>query len=566
MVYAELGSSLRRGPAALRWALFLGWGLLSGGCASSPSRVDQDGQIDRDGNSASAIRADHPGDGGGPPGEVGGPPGVVGVEPSDQAGSPGSPANGGTGDAGPVDSPSPSEGSADDAGLVGDAMQGDSRDAGEGDCAGSATMDCAGTCGGSAREDACGECDAMPENDCDPDFILDMTTHLATVQVGPQLDLHLDTIIGQINSRLPWVVRTPGAHGTGQYDQTEYLSQVLNGNDTSVGVLVGTPYRVGPDGSGVEGIALMSHEDMLEVVDHLETEHPGRTLKACAVMPNDRIDMQLSRMTRIADECSLWRTVTAEFGPRGGEGYWLDRGVGPMMIQRGLDLGKPIFLVAKGFPLSGRSAAHADPRDVGPAARMFPDAKLVIQGSAFEHGFSAGEHSEPGGTYSGDYCDGSQRPFGNWPEGPYDESDPEVQADYPLDRGVNSLIASLRANNIGPNGRDLDDPDGPVTTHVYASLDGVWAYLMTGRNEEAQHVLGKLLVHVGEDRILWGTGSLWFGSPQPQIEAFRCFEISPEFQDRYGYPPLTQAIKTKIFGRNAARLLQLPSSRPGPSP
>jgi hypothetical protein len=49
------------------------------------------------------------------------------------------------------------------------------------------------------------------------------------------------------------------------------------------------------------------------------------------------------------------------------------------------------------------------------------------------------------------------------------------------------------------------------------------------------------------------------GNPQPQIDAFRCFEISPAFQNTYGYPALTPAIKEKIFGLNAARLLsQLP--------
>ena len=47
------------------------------------------------------------------------------------------------------------------------------------------------------------------------------------------------------------------------------------------------------------------------------------------------------------------------------------------------------------------------------------------------------------------------------------------------------------------------------------------------------------------------------GSPQPVIEAFRCFEISQEFQDKYGYPALTDARKEKILGQNAARLQNL---------
>jgi hypothetical protein len=69
----------------------------------------------------------------------------------------------------------------------------------------------------------------------------------------------------------------------------------------------------------------------------------------------------------------------------------------------------------------------------------------------------------------------------------------------------------------------------------------------------AAHVLGKLLKYVGEDNIVWGTDSIWYGSPQPVIERFLAFEITPEFQQMYGYPALTTAVKAKILGLNAAR-------------
>ena len=71
---------------------------------------------------------------------------------------------------------------------------------------------------------------------------------------------------------------------------------------------------------------------------------------------------------------------------------------------------------------------------------------------------------------------------------------------------------------------------------------------------EAAHLLGKLLVHFGEDNIVWGTDSIWYGSPQDQIQLFRAFQISEEFQERFGYPALTPQIKAKIFGTNAARV------------
>jgi hypothetical protein len=54
--------------------------------------------------------------------------------------------------------------------------------------------------------------------------------------------------------------------------------------------------------------------------------------------------------------------------------------------------------------------------------------------------------------------------------------------------------------------------------------------------------------------VIWGTDCIFYGSPQDQIQALRAFHISPEFQERFGYPELTGEIKAKIFGRNAAAL------------
>ena len=72
--------------------------------------------------------------------------------------------------------------------------------------------------------------------------------------------------------------------------------------------------------------------------------------------------------------------------------------------------------------------------------------------------------------------------------------------------------------------------------------------------EQAAHVLGKLLKHVGQDNVLWGTDCLFYGSPQPLIQAMRTFQISQEFRERYGYPKLTKELKAKILGLNGAAL------------
>jgi hypothetical protein len=116
------------------------------------------------------------------------------------------------------------------------------------------------------------------------------------------------------------------------------------------------------------------------------------------------------------------------------------------------------------------------------------------------------------------------------------DSRPDGPADSLL--GTDRLVASLAAAGIGPG------------ANVYAELGSTW-YLMLRRPVEAAHVLGKLLRAVGPDRIVWGTDSIWYGSPQPLIDAFRAFEIPERMQEEFGYPPLTVETRAKILGVNA---------------
>ena len=89
--------------------------------------------------------------------------------------------------------------------------------------------------------------------------------------------------------------------------------------------------------------------------------------------------------------------------------------------------------------------------------------------------------------------------------------------------------------------------------NVYAELGSTWRTVM-GSPDEAAHVLGKLLAAFGPERILWGTDSIWYGSPQDQIAAFRNFEITEAFQEQFGYPALTPDVKARILGQNAVEL------------
>src|SRR6266478_8044747 len=68
---------------------------------------------------------------------------------------------------------------------------------------------------------------------------------------------------------------------------------------------------------------------------------------------------------------------------------------------------------------------------------------------------------------------------------------------------------------------------------------------------------------------MWGTDSVWYGSPQWQIEAMRRLEIHEHMQKKYGFAPLgdaNSATKQMIFGTNAARLYRLNLKAAGSTP
>ena len=177
--------------------------------------------------------------------------------------------------------------------------------------------------------------------------------------------------------------------------------------------------------------------------------------------------------------------------------------LGTDFIRRAVDGGVPVIAVHKG--LSGNNP-FASPIDIGPAAARHDDVSFLVYHSGYET---------------------------NVVEGPFDPDAPNG--------GIDRLIASLADAGVGPG------------ANVYAELGSTWRNLMSSP-DQAAHVLGKLLVACGEDNLLWGTDSIWYGSPQDQIQAFRAFEITEALQEQHGYPALTPEIKAKILGGNAARL------------
>jgi uncharacterized protein len=97
-------------------------------------------------------------------------------------------------------------------------------------------------------------------------------------------------------------------------------------------------------------------------------------------------------------------------------------------------------------------------------------------------------------------------------------------------------------------------------SNVYAELGTSFAMSTVGSPRMAAGLLGTLVKGMGYDHVVWGTDSVFYGSPQWQIEAFRRLEIPDDLQKRHGYAPLGApdgAVKSAILGLNSARLYKL---------
>ena len=245
----------------------------------------------------------------------------------------------------------------------------------------------------------------------------------------------------------------------------------------------------------------------------------GRLINHATIHPN--VPRELDRMDRWADWCKPagWKVYTmygAEGADRMKQGYvaWTldDEASGRPFLQRCLETGVRFVSAHKGLSAGADTGwdGPSSPKDIGPAAKAFPGINFLVYHSGYES--KVGDEKE---------------------EGPYSEEDSHF--------GTNRLIKGLKDAGIG------------LGSNVYAELGATW-YLLMGNPVEASHVMGKLLSALGEDNILWGTDSCFYGSGQPMIDAFRAFRIPEEYCQKYGYPPLTDRAKEKILGLNACRI------------
>jgi uncharacterized protein len=284
------------------------------------------------------------------------------------------------------------------------------------------------------------------------------------------------------------------------FSADQFIKHVFMDSDTSIAVLSFVPEL--PERNP---LSLREAERVRVLVERMEGAK--RLFLHAMVVPNARAIDPLQSMEEAVARYPIkaWKTYT-QWGPEGVGWELDDPAVGIPFIEKARALGVRTICIHKGLFFSGFPERYGRCADVGRAAKLYPDVNFIIYHSGFE-------------------TDHRESPF-----------DP-AQATH----GVDTLIKSMLDNGIAPN------------SNVYAELGSTWRFVMRDPTMAA-HLLGKLLVHVGQDNVLWGTDSIWYGSPQDQIQAFRSFEIAPKLLEAHHYPELTPRLKAKIFGLNGARV------------
>jgi predicted TIM-barrel fold metal-dependent hydrolase len=100
-------------------------------------------------------------------------------------------------------------------------------------------------------------------------------------------------------------------------------------------------------------------------------------------------------------------------------------------------------------------------------------------------------------------------------------------------------------------------PEKYGVSNVYGDLGAIFAWTVIFQPRLAAAMLGTLIKGLGANRVIWGTDSVWTGSPQWQIEGMRRLEIPEDMQKQHGFQPLGAAdgpVKQAIFADNGLRV------------
>jgi len=292
-------------------------------------------------------------------------------------------------------------------------------------------------------------------------------------------------------------------------NRTHYVKEVFGDSDTVMAVISGVPSR--------EWDKNPLPPDQMVATRKYVNDLAGsqRVLSHGLLRPNlgAREFEEMERQVKVL-KIDAWKMYT---GAELGENAWFmdDEKVAYPFWERTRKLGIKNLCVHKGLPLGFFNEKACQPLDLERAARDWPDLNFIVYHSGYR---GMGAVAQGTGQKVAD---------------PQTDDPQEIP-------WISDLFRILRKN--------------PDIKNIYFELGSTFNQLSAAQPEKCLHMLGQMIQTAGADHVLWGTDSIWGGSPQSQIERLRRLKMKPELRDKFGYPELTDEIKNQIFGLNAARL------------
>jgi predicted TIM-barrel fold metal-dependent hydrolase len=275
------------------------------------------------------------------------------------------------------------------------------------------------------------------------------------------------------------------------------VKEVFLDSETAMG-LISTPPGPYPQE------AVVPPREMTHIRDEINRVTQSRRMLAHGLITPQLGQADLDFMDQQAATLKVdaWKGYTGA-APKGFDRGWFvdDEKIAYPMLERARKLGVKRVCLHKGLPL-GPVADYNHPRDVIKAARDFPDIDFLL----YHAGLLGVSAAKPSGEvpWTTEFCQMKKKE--------------------------------------------------PGLRNIYMELGSTFGQLVTTNPTACAHLLGQVVEAFGADHVLWGTDSIWYGTPQWQIEAFRRFEIPQVLLDAHSYAPLTRAVKEQIFGANAARV------------
>jgi predicted TIM-barrel fold metal-dependent hydrolase len=274
------------------------------------------------------------------------------------------------------------------------------------------------------------------------------------------------------------------------------IKEVFLDSETDIG-LISTPPGPYPQE------AVVPPKEMTHIRDEINRVTQSRRMLAHGLITPQLGQADLDFMDQQAATLKVdaWKAYTGAAAKGFEHGWFLDdEKIAYPMLERARKTGVRRFCVHKGLPL-GPVADYNHPRDLIKAAKDFPDIDFLV----YHAGLLSVSAGKPSGEvpWTTEFCQMKKQ-------------------------------ANLK--------------------NIYMELGSTFGQLVTTNPTACAHLLGQIVDAFGVDHVLWGTDSIWYGTPQWQIDAFRRFEIPAALVDKHGYAPLTRAAKEQIFGLNAARV------------